>query len=398
MKFVDEAEIQVEAGRGGNGALSFLREKFIERGGPDGGDGGHGGSLWLVADEALNTLIDFRYQPRYRAESGQQGGKRNRSGASGVDLEVTVPVGTSVIVAETGELIGDLVKPGQRLLVAQGGRGGQGNARFKSSTNRSPRQITKGTEGESRRLLLQLKVLADVGLLGLPNAGKSTLIRAVSGARPKVADYPFTTLIPNLGVVGVGNEHSFVMADIPGIIEGASEGAGLGIRFLKHLSRTRILLHLVDVAPFDDSDPLLAAQSIIDELEKFSPILAERERWLILNKVDLLPDEATRQAACKRVIQGLDWQGPVYRIAAVSQEGTDDLVNALMQRLADLRSELAEDETLREQEVEDQIQMEYEVRQSIERAKHLWRARKERSEDDDADDDDDDAEVVYTNE
>lgn len=394
MKFVDEAEIQVAAGDGGNGCLSFLREKFIEKGGPDGGDGGDGGSLWLVANEALNTLVDFRYQPRYRAESGQKGGKRNCTGAGGDDLEVFVPVGTSVIVAETGELIGDLVEPGQRLLVAKGGRGGLGNTRFKSSVNRAPRKITTGTEGESRRLLLQLKVLADVGLLGLPNAGKSTLIRAVSGARPKVADYPFTTLIPNLGVVGAGSERSFVMADIPGIIEGASEGAGLGIRFLKHLSRTRILLHLVDVAPFDDSDPAVSAKGIVDELERFSPVLARRERWLVFNKMDLLPDEAARDAVCERVIRTLDWQGSVHRITAISQEGTGDLVNALTQRLADMRAELADNEELRTQEAEAQLQMEYEVRQSIERARQRWRARKQQS----GDDDDDDAEIVYTNE
>lgn len=393
MKFVDEAEIQVAAGNGGNGCLSFLREKFIEKGGPDGGDGGDGGSLWLVADEALNTLVDFRFQPRYRAESGQKGGKRNCTGASGEDLEVKVPVGTSVIVAETGELIGDLVEPGQRLLVAKGGRGGLGNTRFKSSVNRAPRKITHGTEGETRHLLLQLKVLADVGLLGLPNAGKSTLIRAVSGARPKVADYPFTTLIPNLGVVGAGSERSFVMADIPGIIEGASEGAGLGIRFLKHLSRTRILLHLVDVAPFDDSDPAVSAKGIVDELERFSPVLARRERWLVFNKMDLLPDEASRDTVCERVIGALDWQGHVHRIAAVSQEGTGDLVNALTQRLADMRAELAENEELRRQETEDRLQMEYEVRQSIERARQLWRTRKQQP-----DDDDDDVEIVYTSE
>lgn len=393
MKFVDEAEIFVEAGRGGNGCVSFLREKFIEKGGPDGGDGGHGGSLWLEADVALNTLVDFRYQPRYRAESGEAGGKRNCTGASGEDLVVKVPVGTSVTVAETGELIGDLVTPGQRLLVAKGGRGGLGNTRFKSSTNRAPRQATKGTEGESRQLLLQLKVLADVGLLGLPNAGKSTLIRAVSSARPKVADYPFTTLIPNLGVVGAGGERSFVMADIPGVIEGAAEGAGLGIRFLKHLSRTRVLLHLLDAAPYDGSDPIDSARQVAGELEKFSPVLAARERWLVLNKLDLLPQEEADER-CRQIVEALDWQGPVYRIAAISRQGTAALSEALMDRLADIRQALDEDEALREQELENQAQMEYEIRRSIERAREIWRARKRSGQDDD----DSGVEVIYTNE
>src|SRR5690554_2565652 len=288
MKFVDEAEISVEAGNGGNGCLSFHREKFIERGGPDGGDGGKGGDLWLVADDALNTLVDFRYQPRYRAQNGEAGRGRQCTGAGGSDLEVKVPVGTSVIEADTRELIDDLTLPGQRLLIAKGGRGGLGNTHFKSSTNRAPRKTTLGKEGEKRRLLLQLKVVADVGLLGRPNAGKSTLIRAVSAARPKVADYPFTTLVPNLGVVRINDERSFVMADIPGLIDGASEGAGLGIRFLKHLTRTNVLLHVVDVAPYDGSDPVEDALGIVEELRKFSPTLAERERWLVLNKVDLL--------------------------------------------------------------------------------------------------------------
>src|SRR5690554_3365894 len=288
MKFVDEAEITVEAGKGGNGCLSFRREKFIPKGGPDGGDGGDGGSVYLVADSALNTLIDFRFQRRYRAQSGEQGRGSNCTGKAGEDLFVRVPVGTTVVDASTQEVVADIVEEGVQVLVAQGGRRGLGNTRFKSSTNRTPTKTTRGTDGEVRVLQLQLKVLADVGLLGMPNAGKSTLIRAVSAARPKVADYPFTTLVPNLGVVRVNDERSFVMADIPGLIEGASEGAGLGIRFLKHLTRTNILLHVVDVAPYDGSDPVEDALGIVEELRKFSPTLAERERWLVLNKVDLL--------------------------------------------------------------------------------------------------------------
>jgi GTP-binding protein len=332
MKFVDEAEILVEAGKGGNGCMSFLREKFIEKGGPDGGDGGDGGSVYLVADEALNTLVDFRFQPRYRAKSGEPGRGRNCTGASGNDLEVRVPVGTSVYAVDTDELMGDLQEAGQKLLVAKGGYHGLGNARFKSSTNRAPRQTSNGTPGESREILLQLKVVADVGLLGLPNAGKSTLIRAVSSATPKVADYPFTTLVPNLGVVSVGDQNSFVMADIPGLIEGASEGAGLGIRFLKHLARTRVLLHLVDVAPLDQSDPAEGALAITRELENFSEALSEKDRWLVLNKTDLLPDGEVEKV-CAAIIDKLSWQGPVYKISAAGREGTQELCNALMQSI-----------------------------------------------------------------
>ena len=393
MKFVDEAEILVEAGKGGNGALSFLREKFIEKGGPDGGDGGDGGSVYLVADTALNTLVDFRYQPRYQAKAGESGGKRNCTGASGTDLEIKVPVGTSVLVAETDELIGDLVIAGQRLLVAQGGRKGLGNARFKSSINRAPRKTTNGTPGESRRLFLQLKVLADVGLLGLPNAGKSTLIRAVSSARPKVADYPFTTLVPNLGVVRLGTERSFVMADIPGLIPGAAEGAGLGIRFLKHLSRSRVLIHLVDVAPYDGSDPAQAVRDIVEELEKFSPTLAAKERWLVLNKTDLLP-EAEREQICQAILDRLAWQGRVFRISAIRGEGTRELCEALMREMEQRAQQLADDESLRQQEKEKQQQMDYEIRRSIERSRALWREKRKGQQDDD----DYDVEVEYINE
>jgi GTP-binding protein len=392
VKFVDEAEILVEAGKGGNGCLSFLREKFIEKGGPDGGDGGDGGSVWLVADEALNTLVDFRFQPRYKAESGEQGRGRNCTGAGGSDLEVRVPVGTSVYAVETDELMGDMVSTGQRLLVAQGGKHGLGNTRFKSSTNRAPRQTTKGKPGESRRLLLQLKVLADVGLLGMPNAGKSTLIRAVSSATPKVADYPFTTLVPNLGVVRVGEEHSFVMADIPGLIEGAAEGAGLGIRFLKHLARTRVLLHLVDIAPLDQADPAASAQAIIKELESFSPSLAQRERFLVLNKTDLLPEDDA-VSVCDAIVEKLHWQGPVFRISAVSGKGIKALCEAIMQKIGAINTRLSEDEEYVKQQEAILQQMEFEMRESIAAAREAWKAKKGYSSDDE--DFDDDVEVEY---
>jgi len=394
MKFVDEAEIIVEAGNGGNGCLSFLRMKFMDKGGPDGGDGGDGGSIYLVADDSLNTLVDFRFEPRYRAKAGERGGKTNCSGLSGDDLLVRVPVGTSVYEADTQELMGDLVNPGQRLLVAQGGLRGLGNARFKSSVNRSPRKTTNGKPGEIRRLQLQLKLVADVGLLGLPNAGKSSLITAVSSARPKVADYPFTTLIPNLGVVSVGEESSFVMADIPGLIEGASSVAGLGIRFLKHLARTRVLLHLVDVAPLDQSDPVEAAKVIIHELEQFSPTLSVRERWLVLNKMDLIPlDE--RQALQDHIVEALQWSGRVFAISAVERLGTRELCEDLMESINEQKRLLREDEDYRAQDQKVQEQMQYEIRQSIERARDLWRERSNGNDADDLDDDDLDVEVEY---
>jgi GTP-binding protein len=332
MKFVDEATIQVKAGDGGNGCVSFRREKYIPFGGPDGGDGGDGGSVYLVADESVNTLVDFRYQRKYKAERGENGSGRNCTGKQGEDEVIRVPVGTMVYDAETEELIGDLVEAGQRLLVAQGGFHGLGNTRYKSSTNRAPRQSKPGTPGEQRELRLELKVLADVGLLGKPNAGKSTFIRAVSAARPKVADYPFTTLYPNLGVVRVAPHRGFVVADIPGLIEGAAEGAGLGIQFLKHLERTRLLLHLVDLLPADGGDPVDEVRTIVHELEKFSPELADKERWLVLNKIDLIPEEA-REALCQSIVDGLGWQGPVFRISALGQQGTEALCQRIMQRL-----------------------------------------------------------------
>ncbi|MFM7784818.1 MAG: Obg family GTPase CgtA, partial [Gammaproteobacteria bacterium] len=329
MKFVDEALIHVQAGRGGNGCVSFRREKYVPFGGPDGGDGGDGASIWLRAEESLNTMVDYRYTRQFRAESGKSGAGANCTGKSGEDLVLPVPVGTTVIDEDSGELIGDLTKAGQRLLVAKGGHHGLGNTRFKSSTNRAPRQSTPGADGEARMLRLELKVLADVGLLGLPNAGKSTLIRAVSAARPKVADYPFTTLIPNLGVVRVAAHRSFVIADIPGLIEGASEGAGLGIRFLKHLTRTRLLLHLVDVLPPDGSDPVANVQAIERELARFSETLAARERWLVLNKTDLLP-LADRDAICAKLLARLGWQGPVFMISALAADGTEALCREIM--------------------------------------------------------------------
>ncbi len=338
MKFVDEATITVEAGNGGNGCVSFRREKYIPKGGPDGGDGGDGGSVWLVADPDLNTLVDFRYTRRFKAERGTDGMGRNRTGKSGADLEVPVPVGTVIHDVDTGEQLGDLVAAGQRLKVAQGGFHGIGNTRYKSSTNQAPRQFKPGTPGETRQLQLELKLLADVGLLGLPNAGKSTLIHAVSAARPKVADYPFTTLYPNLGVVRIETHRSFVIADIPGLIEGAAEGAGLGVRFLKHLARTRLLLHLVDLAPPDGSDPVAAVAAIAAELARFSPDLAARERWLVLNKADLVAADE-REAFAADIVARLGWTGPVFTVSAAQREGTDALVRQVMARLDALRAE-----------------------------------------------------------
>jgi GTP-binding protein len=341
MKFVDEAIIKVHGGNGGRGALGFRREKFIPFGGPDGGDGGNGAAIYLVAVEGINTLADFRYQRSFRAVHGEAGSGNDCTGASGSDLEVQVPVGTVVYDAETEEEMGDLTTIGQRVLVAKGGKGGWGNARFKSSTNRAPRKVMPGLPGEKRDLRLELKVIADVGLLGLPNAGKSTLIRSVSAAKPKVADYPFTTLHPNLGVVSVGLQRSFVMADIPGLIEGAAEGAGLGIRFLKHLQRTGVLLHLVDISPPDpDADPVKDARAIVNELKKFSPALAKKERWLVLNKLDLLPPAEAEQR-CKDIVRRLRFKGPVFRISALARQGTEKLCQAVMKRLEDIREAAA---------------------------------------------------------
>ena len=333
MKFIDEARIEVEAGDGGDGCLSFRREKYIPRGGPDGGNGGDGGSVYLVGDENLNTLVDFRYRRRFRAERGDGGRGRDCTGARGADLEIRVPMGTIVREADTGDCLGELIEAGDRLLVAQGGRHGLGNRCFKSSTNQAPRKTTPGTAGERRRLHLELKVLADVGLVGRPNAGKSTFIRAVSAARPKVADYPFTTRHPNLGVVRIDTEHSFVVADVPGLVEGAAEGAGLGAHFLKHLGRTRLLLHLVDLVPPEGSaTPAEDVRGIATELRRFSPALAATPRWLVMNKIDLVP-EAQRPALIDEVLGSLDWRGPSFAVSALSGQGCAALCRALAKEL-----------------------------------------------------------------
>jgi len=333
MKFVDEATIRVLAGNGGHGCLSFRREKYVERGGPDGGDGGHGGSVYLVAEPALNTLADFRIARKFKAATGEGGSGRNKTGSSGDDLDVQIPCGTVVHDVDTGELICDLTEPGQRQKVAEGGRGGLGNTRFKSSINRAPRKITKGTQGEARHLALELKVLADVGLLGMPNAGKSTLISAMSSAKPRIADYPFTTLHPNLGVVRVGRLQSFVMADVPGLIEGASAGAGLGIQFLKHLQRTGLLLHLVDIAPIDPAaSPAADVAAIAKELGNFSADLADKTRWLVINKTDLLTADDL-EVARQKLLSELSWEGPVFEVSAATGEGTEALGRAIIREL-----------------------------------------------------------------
>ena len=333
MKFVDEAIVKVVAGHGGRGAVSFRREKFVPFGGPDGGDGGFGGSVWLRAQEGINTLADYRIRRTFRAQNGQPGGGQDCTGKGGDNLTIPMPVGTVVIDDDTSETLGDLSTAGQTVLVAKGGKGGWGNQRFKSSVNRTPRQNSPGLPGEARTLRVELRLLADVGLLGLPNAGKSTLIRSVSAARPRVADYPFTTLYPQLGVVAVGPLRSFVMADIPGLIEGAAEGAGLGIRFLKHLQRTRLLLHLVDIAPPDpDADPVEGARAITRELKKFSPELAKKDRWLVLNKIDLLPADDGDQR-CREIVRRLRFKGPVFRISGATGRGTKELCQAIMNHL-----------------------------------------------------------------
>jgi GTP-binding protein len=336
MKFVDETHIEVHAGKGGDGIASFRREKHIPRGGPDGGDGGRGGSIYAVADRNINTLVEYRFTRIHRARNGEKGRGSDCYGAAADDITLRMPVGTTISDEDTGEVIADLSRDGQVVVLAKGGDGGLGNIHFKSSTNRAPRQCTPGGPGESRNLKLELKVLADVGLLGLPNAGKSTFIRSVSAARPKVADYPFTTLYPNLGVVRVDENRSFVIADIPGLIEGAAEGAGLGHQFLRHLQRTRLLLHLVDIAPPDpDADPVKDARAIAAELRKFSAALAKTSRWLVLNKLDLLePGEGERR--CREIVRRLRWKGPVFRISGVTGQGTRELMQAVMTHLESL--------------------------------------------------------------
>jgi GTP-binding protein len=334
MKFVDEAAIDVAAGDGGAGCVSFRREKFIPFGGPNGGDGGRGGSVWALADRNLNTLIDYRYARRHEARNGEPGRGSDQFGAAADDIVLRMPVGTIISDADTGEVIAELLAPEDKVLLAKGGDGGFGNLHFKSSTNRTPRQKTPGWPGEKRRLRLELRVLADVGLLGMPNAGKSTLIAAISNARPKIADYPFTTLHPNLGVVRVGPEKSFVVADVPGLIEGAAEGAGLGHQFLRHLQRTRLLLHVVDMAPFDeDVDPVAQARAIVAELKKYDPALHAKPRWLVLNKIDMVP-EAERASRVRDFIRRFRWKGPVFEISALARTGLDPLVHAVYAHVA----------------------------------------------------------------
>ena len=330
MKFVDEVHITVKAGNGGSGSASFRREKFIQYGGPDGGDGGKGGDMILQGDQGLNTLVDFRHKKRFDAQNGESGRGRQMYGKGGDDFIIRVPTGTEVYDLETDQKLGDITEQGQQLVIADGGKGGLGNMHFKSSTNRAPKRFTSGEPGDLREIKLELKVLADVGLLGFPNAGKSTFVNAISAANPKIADYPFTTLYPALGVVPIDSDTSFVVADIPGIIEGAAEGAGLGVQFLKHLSRTSLLLHLVDVAPIDESDPVESVRIIENELKKYSDELGLRERWLILNKIDLVPEDE-REAHCQKIIDGLDWQGPVFQISAATSMGTKDLGYKIMQ-------------------------------------------------------------------
>ncbi|ETR93845.1 Obg family GTPase CgtA [Acinetobacter lactucae] len=403
MRFVDEAVITVEAGDGGNGVASFRREKFVPFGGPDGGDGGRGGSIYIQADDDTSTLVDYRYTRKFRAERGKNGAGANCTGRGGEDVVLKVPVGTTIVDTDSGDIIGDLVEDGQRILVAGGGEGGLGNTHFKSSTNRAPRKCTTGTKGEFREIRLELKVLADVGLLGMPNAGKSTFIRAVSAAKPKVADYPFTTMVPNLGVVDADRHRSFVMADIPGLIEGAAEGAGLGIRFLKHLARTRILLHIIDVQPIDGSDPAHNAKAIMNELDKFSPTLAKLPVVLVLNKLDQIAEES-REEWCQHILDELEWTGPVFKTSGLLSEGTKEVVYYLMDQIEQQREREVEDPEYAAEVRAFREQLEVETREQTIAAKEAYRAmrRAQRLEsmmddDDDFDDDEDDndVEVIY---
>ena len=394
MKFVDEAEIRVEAGDGGNGCIGFRREKYIPKGGPDGGDGGDGGDVWLIADENVNTLIDFQFERLHRAQRGENGKSSNCTGKRGEDKTITVPVGTRIIDRETGETIGDLTAHGQRVMVAKGGFHGLGNTRFKSSTNRAPRQKTDGTKGEHRILQLELMLLADVGLLGMPNAGKSTLIRSVSAAKPKVADYPFTTITPNLGVVRVSPSQSFVLADIPGLIEGAADGAGLGIQFLKHLERCGLLLHLVDIAPFDESNPADTAETIIAELAQYSPELAAKPRWLVLNKTDLVDEETLAERRADMVAR-LNWQGPVFELSAITGKACKELIQAIMMYLEELPKEQAP-------EITDEAPVEFKWTnyhdEQMRKADEAWGDDLEDDlddEDDDWEEEPDDGHVIY---
>ena len=404
MRFVDEAVITVEAGDGGNGVASFRREKFVPFGGPDGGDGGRGGCIYVEANDDTSTLVDFRYTRKYRAERGKNGRGANCAGRGGESVVLKVPMGTTIVDVESGDIIGDLTEDGQQIIVAMGGDGGLGNTHFKSSTNRSPRKCTHGFKGEFREIRLELKVLADVGLLGMPNAGKSTFIRAVSAAKPKVADYPFTTMVPNLGVVDADSHRSFVMADIPGLIEGASEGAGLGIRFLKHLARTRILLHIVDVQPIDGSDPAHNAKAILQELKNFSPTLAKLPIVLVLNKVDQLTDD-TQEEWCNHLLEEMQWEGPVFQTSGLMSEGTKDVVYYLMDEIEQQQEREAEDPAYAAEVKAFRDQLEAETREQTIAAKEAYREmrRQQRLEglltddedDEDEDGDDGDMEVFY---
>lgn len=399
MRFVDEAVITVEAGDGGNGVASFRREKFVPFGGPDGGDGGRGGSIYIQADDDTSTLVDYRYTRKFHAERGKNGAGANCTGRGGEDVVLKVPVGTTIVDTDSGDIIGDLVEDGQRVMVASGGEGGLGNTHFKSSTNRAPRKCTTGTKGEFREIRLELKVLADVGLLGMPNAGKSTFIRAVSAAKPKVADYPFTTMVPNLGVVDADRHRSFVMADIPGLIEGAAEGAGLGIRFLKHLARTRILLHIIDVQPIDGSDPAHNAKAIMNELAKFSPTLAKLPIVLVLNKLDQIAEES-REEWCQHILDELQWTGPVFKTSGLLEEGTKEVVYYLMDQIEQQREREVEDPEYAAEVRAFREQLEAETREQTIAAKEAYRAMRKAQrlesmmdDDDDFDDDEDDGDV-----
>jgi GTP-binding protein len=391
VKFVDEATIKVFAGNGGSGCLSFRREKFIPKGGPDGGDGGDGGSVFLEAKTELNTLIDFRYTRSFKAENGSQGSGSDCTGSKGDDLYISVPVGTIVTVTETGEIIGDLTFPEQKLLVAKGGFHGLGNTRFKSSRNRTPRQTTPGKEGESREIKLELSLLADVGLLGLPNSGKSTLVQTVSAARPKVADYPFTTMVPNLGVVRLDSERSFVIADIPGVIKGASDGAGLGMRFLKHLTRTKLILHLVDINPLDGSSPKHAVEEIERELEKFSPTLATEHRWLVVNKADLLSNDE-HERVLKELIADLQWKGRFFLISGATGLGMELLCNSIYSHIDNLREKEESNPDYKRLVIENRKAIFREARDQINRIAELRREAKKNSESDEGSD----IEVIFT--
>ena len=402
MRFVDEAVITVEAGDGGNGVASFRREKFVPFGGPDGGDGGRGGCIYVQADDDTGTLVDYRYTRKFRAERGKNGRGANCSGRGGESVVLKVPVGTTIVDVESGDIIGDLVADGQQVMVAVGGDGGLGNTHFKSSTNRSPRKCTHGIKGEFREVRLELKVLADVGLLGMPNAGKSTFIRAVSAAKPKVADYPFTTMIPNLGVVDADSHRSFVMADIPGLIEGASEGAGLGIRFLKHLARTRILLHIVGVQPIDGSDPAYNAKAILQELKNFSPTLTKLPVVLVLNKVDQL-DNDTQDEWCNHLLEEMQWEGPVFQTSGLMSEGTKEVVYYLMDEIEQQREREQEDPEYAAEVKAFREQLEAETREQTIAAKEAYREMRRQQrlaglladEDEDDEGDDGEMEVFY---